>query len=76
MADDYFKKDYNPDKATKYLYKFADNGWADHICAECGYTENTDVHVSLDWKFCPGCGRRIVNHGKIIFCDDKIIVHD
>ena len=40
---------------------FADNGWMDHTCAKCGYTINTDVHVSVDYDFCPGCGSPMLN---------------
>lgn len=40
----------------EWLWRLADNGWADHICSECGFTENTDIHVYLDWKYCPMCG--------------------
>lgn len=43
-------------KVGEWYWKLADNGWADHICSNCGYTENTDIHVKLDWKYCPGCG--------------------
>lgn len=45
-----------PREPAEWIWKLADNGWADHICSNCGYTENTDIHVRLDWKYCPGCG--------------------
>lgn len=45
-----------PRKPSEWIWKLADNGWADHICSNCGYTENTDIHVKLDWRYCPGCG--------------------
>lgn len=38
-----------------WKYSFADNGWADHTCSECGYVENADVHVGF-WDYCPVCG--------------------
>lgn len=41
--------------------KFSDNGWMDHICSNCGYTINTDVHVVIDYNFCPGCGSPMQN---------------
>lgn len=44
---------------TQWIHKFADNGWMDHICPICGFTENTDVHVQLDWNYCPNCGARM-----------------
>ena len=40
----------------EWIWQLADNGWVDHICSVCGYTENTDIHVSLGWKYCPNCG--------------------
>ena len=43
----------------KWLWELADNGWADHICSVCGYTENTDIHVGLGWRYCPNCGARM-----------------
>lgn len=49
-------------------WSLADNGWADHTCSNCGYVENTDVHITLDWNFCPNCGAPIekpkTNHRK------------
>ena len=39
-----------------WIWKFADNGWADHICPACGYTINTDIHVSVCKDHCPNCG--------------------
>lgn len=43
----------------RFKWSLARNGWADHTCSECGYRENTDIHVSLGWHYCPNCGRRI-----------------
>lgn len=31
-------------------------GWINHTCSHCGYEKLTDIHVSLDWNFCPNCG--------------------
>lgn len=44
---------------ARMKYEYADNGWADHICTNCGYTKNTDVHVSLSWSYCPSCGAKL-----------------
>ncbi len=46
-------------KVGKWLWQLADNGWADHICSVCGYTKNTDIHVSLGWRYCPNCGAKM-----------------
>ena len=46
-------------KRGRWHYKFADNGWQDVSCSECGYTENVDVHVRLGYNFCPNCGARM-----------------
>lgn len=45
-------------KHTKgvWFWRLAENGWADWICSNCGWTENVDIHVTLDYKFCPYCG--------------------
>lgn len=43
-------------KTGHWKWELASNGWANHICSECGFKENTDIHVRLNWKFCPKCG--------------------
>ena len=53
---------YDPAYICTFDWSLADNGWADHTCSECGYTENLDIHVYLDWNYCPNCGRKIENH--------------
>lgn len=40
----------------KWLWELADNGWANWMCSECGYTRNVDVHIVMDWEYCPYCG--------------------
>ena len=45
----------------RFVWSLADNGWADHTCSECGYVENTDVHVRLGWHYCPNCGAKVVD---------------
>lgn len=42
---------------SKWLTKFANNGWLDWYCPHCGrWVLNEDVHVTLGWKYCPYCG--------------------
>ena len=41
---------------VEWIWELADNGWVNHICPNCGYTKNTDIHVRFDWDFCPICG--------------------
>lgn len=47
----------------EWIWQLANNGWVDHICSVCGYTENTDIHVSLGWKYCPNCGAEMKGTG-------------
>ena len=51
---------------NKWIWKLADNGWADWICPECGWRYNDDIHVTLDYKYCPMCGERLIDD------DDKV----
>lgn len=44
--------------------ELSNGGWADHICSNCGFTETTDIHVKLEWKYCPYCGSEMEDHGK------------
>ena len=49
----------NSDKETKLITKIADNGWLDWICTSCNKViYNDDIHVKLNWDFCPKCGKR------------------
>ena len=42
---------------TTLLIRFASNGWLDWLCEKCDKViHNNDVHVNLDWKYCPYCG--------------------
>lgn len=47
----------------EWIWQLANNGWVDHICSVCGYTENTDIHISLGWKYCPNCGAEMKGAG-------------
>lgn len=51
---------------SKWIWKLADNGWADWICPKCGWRYNDDIHVTLDYKYCPMCGKRLIDD------DDKV----
>lgn len=52
----YTAADVRPVVRGKWMWELADNGWANHICSVCGYTKNTDIHVRMDYNFCPNCG--------------------
>ena len=54
-----FEHDYDQAYGIGWKWELADNGWADHVCPFCGFRENTDIHVHLDWKYCPNCGNFI-----------------
>lgn len=30
-----------------------------HTCQICGFVKITDIHVALDWNFCPNCGAKM-----------------
>ena len=49
---------------SKWIKEFADNGWIDWICPKCGWCHNDDIHVRLDYKYCPMCGERMVDDGE------------
>ena len=49
---------------SKWIKEFADNGWVDWICPKCGWCYNDDIHVRLDYKYCPMCGERMVDDGE------------
>lgn len=51
---------YTPERTCRFDWALAKNGWADHTCSNCGYTRNTDIHVSLGYKYCPNCGARVI----------------
>lgn len=51
--------DANKNTAT-FDTSFADNGWLNHTCSNCGYTENNDIHVHYYWNYCPNCGARFI----------------
>lgn len=48
--------DMRPMVRATWKWELADNGWANHICSECGWKKNTDIHVGIDYKYCPSCG--------------------
>lgn len=40
--------------------EFANNGWIDWFCPHCKQlVANMDVHINLDWKYCPYCGKKV-----------------
>lgn len=41
---------------ARWKWKLADNGWADTTCSNCGHVWNMDVHMYLDYDYCPYCG--------------------
>ena len=53
------KADVQEVKHGKWKWDFADNGWADWTCSECGWKLNTDIHVKIGYKYCPNCGARM-----------------
>lgn len=56
-----------------WIQQFATNGWMDNICSRCGFTINDDVHVRVDYKFCPGCGSPMKNGNTANLTDKKAV---
>lgn len=50
----------------KWLWGLAENGWANHVCSNCGWTKNTDVHVMLGYDYCPNCGAEMSGGEKYV----------
>lgn len=47
--------------SNRWKCEFADNGWKDWICPDCDTVVwNDDVHVHLEWPYCPHCGNKII----------------
>lgn len=36
-----------------------DIGILKHTCSECGFVKFTDIHVGLNWNYCPNCGAKM-----------------
>lgn len=66
---------YDETRVGEWLWEFADNGWADHICSECRYTINTDIHVSIDEPRCPRCGANMTGNHGITFTETNIVLY-
>lgn len=30
-----------------------------HTCQACGFVKRTDIHVALNWNYCPNCGAKM-----------------
>lgn len=67
---------YDRTRKGEWLWELADNGWADHICSECRFTINTDIHVGLgdEYNHCPRCGADMTAEHGVTFTDTQIIV--
>ena len=49
----------NSTKEAELITKFSSNGWVDWICTSCNkIIYNDNVHVTLDWGYCPYCGKK------------------
>lgn len=36
--------------------------WNKWTCSECGFSERTDIHVTLGYNYCPKCGAKMEAH--------------
>ena len=61
--EDVYRKTPSADVApvvhAHWIWRLADNGWADTICSNCNHLWNMDIHVSLDYDYCPYCGAKM-----------------
>lgn len=47
--------------SNRWKCEFADNGWMDWFCPDCDtLVWNDDVHVHIEWPYCPFCGNKII----------------
>ena len=51
--------DVEPVVHARWIVEFDDRGWKKHSCSGCGYFRRTDIHVSLNWYYCPNCGAKM-----------------
>ena len=58
-------------ESAELMYQFAENGWADNYCSICHWAHNDDVHVYIDYKYCPNCGAKFINQFKWLHKKDK-----
>ena len=53
------REDVEPVVHARWIVEFDDRGWKKHSCSGCGYFRRTDIHVSLNWHYCPNCGAKM-----------------
>lgn len=58
-------------KKSGYILWDPSYGWPANTCSNCGYTEHHDVHVSVDWDFCPKCKVKLNGCKEILGCVGK-----
>lgn len=53
-------------------------GWPANTCSNCGYTEHHDIHISVDWNYCPKCKVKLngFKNGHCIFGIKNEIMDD
>ena len=52
-------EDVAPVVHARWIVEFDDRGWKKYSCSGCGYFRRTDIHVSLNWHYCPNCGSKM-----------------
>lgn len=45
-------------KTGYWIYELED--WNRWTCSECGWSERTDVHITLGYNYCPNCGCHMI----------------
>ncbi len=54
--------------SNKWIFRLNEYGWGDTICPVCGWTYVDDIHVNLDYKYCPMCGTKLDG---VVWGEDK-----
>ena len=44
---------------ARWIVEFDSEGLKKYSCSSCGYFRRTDIHVSLNWYYCPHCGAKM-----------------
>ena len=49
----------NPQEQKTGYWILTIEDWNKWTCSECGFSERTDIHVTLGYNYCPKCGAKM-----------------